>query len=118
MEPHYFDLLEIPITATDAEINSAYKKMAHKYHPDKQGGSNDKFIQINKAKEVLLDPIHKSIYINNIISDLLTPNYIIDGRLFIINHPSKTGDGSVENPFREGKYDKRIIRSIIIITPK
>jgi curved DNA-binding protein CbpA len=115
---NYFDILGIPYTANDLEINKAYKQMAHKYHPDKEGGSNDKFIEINKAKNILLDPNKKKEYIKYLLSALLTPNYIINKKPYIINKPEITGDGSAGNPFIEGKFIKRYFRGITIITPK
>lgn len=52
-------LLEVPHAATIEDIKKAYRKMAKKWHPDKNGGSKDaeeKFKQINAAYECLIDP--------------------------------------------------------------
>lgn len=51
----YYDILDIPKTASAAEIKSAYRRAALKYHPDrnKEAGSETKFKEINEAYEVL-----------------------------------------------------------------
>lgn len=52
METNY-NILEIPITASQQEIREAYLKMSVKYHPSKNPDYNDKFIKISKAFENL-----------------------------------------------------------------
>ncbi len=61
----YYKTLGIDKTATPAEIKSAYRKLARKYHPDlnpndKNAKSN--FQQINEANEVLSDPEKRKKY--------------------------------------------------------
>ena len=53
----YYETLGIKREATDAEIKSAYRKLARKYHPDvnKTKEAEDKFKEINEAYEVLGD---------------------------------------------------------------
>ncbi len=61
----YYDLLGIKKGASDDEIKSAYRKMAMKYHPDRNQGdksAEEKFKEINKAYEVLKDPQKKAAY--------------------------------------------------------
>ena len=53
----YYETLGIKRDATDAEIKSAYRKLARKYHPDvnKTKEAEEKFKDINEAYEVLGD---------------------------------------------------------------
>lgn len=53
MDP--YQILEIPRTATAAEIKAAYRRLAHKYHPDKPGGDVEKFKEVGAAYEQLKD---------------------------------------------------------------
>jgi len=56
--------LELDRNATEAEIKSAYKKMARKHHPDvnKDPGAEAKFKEIQKAYSILSDPQKKAQY--------------------------------------------------------
>ena len=60
----YYDTLGIKRDATEAEIKSAYRKMARKYHPDvnKTKEAEEKFKEINEAYEVLGDKQKRSRY--------------------------------------------------------
>jgi DnaJ family protein A protein 2 len=56
-ETHY-DTLEVPETATPAEIKKAYRRLSLVHHPDKNRGNTDvsgKFQKINEAYEILSD---------------------------------------------------------------
>lgn len=66
----YYEVLGISKSASDAEIKSAYKKMAIKYHPDRQTGKTDaekkeaeeKFKEAAEAYDVLHDPQKRQQY--------------------------------------------------------
>jgi len=60
----YYEILGVPRTATQEEIQRAFRKLAMKYHPDrnKSKGAEEKFKQINEAYEVLRDPEKRSRY--------------------------------------------------------
>lgn len=55
----YYSILEVPKTASEEEIKKAYRKLALKYHPDKETGDKEKFQQIQEAYEVLSDPVRR-----------------------------------------------------------
>ncbi|MBR2427250.1 MAG: molecular chaperone DnaJ [Lentisphaeria bacterium] len=60
-----YDLLEISPDATDADIKKAYRRLAVKYHPDKNPGNaeaGEKFKEIAKAYEVLSDSEKRARY--------------------------------------------------------
>ncbi len=62
MAKDYYKILGVTQTANEEEIKKAYRKLAHQYHPDKQGGSADKFKEINEAYQVLGDKQKKENY--------------------------------------------------------
>lgn len=58
----YYDVLGVSKSASADEIKKAYRKLAVKYHPDKEGGDEDKFKEINEAYEVLKDTDKRQRY--------------------------------------------------------
>lgn len=53
MPKDYYKILGVDKNASDTDIKKAFSKLAHKYHPDKKGGDEAKFKEINEAYQVL-----------------------------------------------------------------
>ncbi len=51
--PDYYETLGVDRTASSDDIKKAYRRLAHKYHPDKAGGDEEKFKEVNEAYQVL-----------------------------------------------------------------
>jgi molecular chaperone DnaJ len=58
----YYETLGVQKGASDDEIKKAFRKLAVKYHPDKEGGDEGKFKEINEAYEVLKDKQKRQRY--------------------------------------------------------
>ena len=49
-ETKYYDILEVKPDATEAELKKAYRKLAMKFHPDKNPDAGDKFKEISHVR--------------------------------------------------------------------
>ncbi len=61
----YYEILGVSRNATDDELKSSYRKLALKYHPDRNHGDADaeeKFKEAAEAYEVLRDPQKRALY--------------------------------------------------------
>lgn len=58
----YYEVLGIGKSASDDEIKKAFRKKAIEYHPDKEGGDEAKFKEVNEAYEVLKDERKRQRY--------------------------------------------------------
>lgn len=58
----YYEILGVPKTASQDEVKKAFRKQAHKLHPDKSGGDEAKFKELNEAYQVISDPEKRKRY--------------------------------------------------------
>src|SRR5882672_2498685 len=61
----YYKVLDVPKTATEAEIKKAYRRLAMKFHPDRNPNDKDaeeKFKEAKEACEILTDAQKRAIY--------------------------------------------------------
>src|SRR6266516_866125 len=60
----FYDVLGVPRTATQDEIQRAYRKLARTYHPDmnKDPGAEERFKEISEAYDALSDPEKRRRY--------------------------------------------------------
>ncbi len=60
----YYEVLGIDRNATEGQIKDAFRKLAFKYHPDRNhdNGAEEKFKELNEAYEVLSDPEKRNTY--------------------------------------------------------
>lgn len=62
MSKDYYKILGVEKTASDADIKVAFRKLAHQHHPDKNGGDDKKFKEVNEAYQTLSDKNKRAQY--------------------------------------------------------
>lgn len=85
----YYEILGVSKNASDDEIKKAYRKLAIKYHPDKNPGNKEaeeKFKEVSEAHEVLSDKQKRA-------------RYDQFGRAGV------GGAGASSNPFQNGSFN-------------
>jgi molecular chaperone DnaJ len=62
MAKDYYQVLGVDKAASPEDIRKAYHKLAHQHHPDKQGGDEKKFKEINEAYQILSNKDKRAQY--------------------------------------------------------
>ncbi len=62
MSKDYYQILGVKKGASEDDIKKAFRVLAHKYHPDKEGGDEAKFKEVNEAYQVLSDAKKRAQY--------------------------------------------------------
>ena len=73
MSNNYYNILELQQSgtgATESDIKKAYKKLALKYHPDKNNGDDTQFKKIAEAYEILSDDNKRRQYDYNLCNGI------------------------------------------------
>lgn len=59
---NYYDVLGVRRDASEEDIKKAYRRLAHKFHPDKSGGDGQKFKEVSEAYHVLSNSEKRAQY--------------------------------------------------------
>lgn len=62
MSKNYYEVLGVDKKASKDEVKKAFRKLAHAYHPDKKGGDEAKFKEVNEAYSVLSNDKKRAEY--------------------------------------------------------
>ncbi len=62
MNKDYYQILGVSKNSSQDEIKKAYREKAHKFHPDKSGGDEAKFKEVNEAYQILGNPEKRAKY--------------------------------------------------------
>jgi curved DNA-binding protein CbpA len=57
-----YTVLGVDPSASEAEIKAAWREAAQKAHPDREGGSPERMMEVNEAYQVLCDPIRRAAF--------------------------------------------------------
>lgn len=97
------DLYEVLGVARDADedtIKKAFRKLAMKFHPDKNPGkaNEQRFKEINQAHEVLSDKTKRSLY-DEFGEDSLSPNFDVERARMVKQYGNVGRGGARQGPF-------------------
>jgi hypothetical protein len=98
----YYKILGLKRTASIQEIKAAYRRLAHKYHPDKsiEPEAHEKFALINEAYSTLSNPESKDKY---------DAEYLMSYALFLGFKPSDLQTNSPESNAKRRKRKYRVV---------
>ena len=71
----YFEILEVDKSASQAEIKTAYRRLAAKFHPDRNKSEDaiERFQSIQESYSVLSDPKKRTNFIEQEYTEVLNP---------------------------------------------
>lgn len=76
----HFEQLGVSRAASTIEIKKAYRKLANKYHPDRNDSTKakDKFQLIQQAYDVIADPKKRALYLKSNYTVITDPREVAD----------------------------------------
>src|SRR5512141_773071 len=94
MAKDLYAVLGVPKTADEETIKKAFRKLAMKYHPDKNPGKANeaRFKEVNQAQEVLSDPKKRALY-DEFGEESLSQNFDADRARVIRQYGGGGGGG-------------------------
>ncbi len=100
---NYYDILKVSPEASKAEIKSAYRRLAHKLHPDRNNGSEEtalKFAAIAEAYEILGNSKERVKYDRKM--SWMPNSGIMDTVILYLPHPTPTPDAGGKWSMKNG----------------
>ena len=94
-ERDYYEVLGVDKNADEAKIKKAYKRLAMKYHPDRnagdKAGAEKKFKEVRKAYDIISDPQKRSAYdqfghagVNKVVRALVVATHLEEQEALVI----------------------------------
>ncbi|WP_166422143.1 DnaJ domain-containing protein [Paraglaciecola sp. 20A4] len=76
----YFEQLGVSRSSSTIDIKKAYRKLANKYHPDRNDGTEakEKFQLIQQAYDVISDPKKRAVYLKQNYTVITNPREVAD----------------------------------------
>lgn len=79
----WYAVLGLEVDATESQINKAFKSLSLRWHPDKNGGSqeaHDMFMRVKEAKLFLMDGKKRKVYDEKRAARKKMDNLMVSGR--------------------------------------
>lgn len=105
-----YEVLGVAKDADDKEIKKAYRQLSKVYHPDKETGNKERFLEIGLAYEVLIDPERRDRFdqTGRVDKSMVTPDrvkgFIAETMRTVVMFEDE--GGSTDDPARENIRDK------------